>query len=81
MANHRNKQNYRFRTWKFRDRYQVFLTVFCTVVLIKSTLQSKRLYTLSTYKLFRVFLVMLHKCVPWLIVSVTNMAYVHIPLF
>ena len=23
MANHRNKQNYRFRTWKFKDRYHL----------------------------------------------------------
>ena len=23
MTNHRNKQNYRFRTWKFKDRYHL----------------------------------------------------------
>ena len=23
MTNHRNKQNYRFRIWKFRDRYHL----------------------------------------------------------
>ena len=23
MTNHRNKQNYRLRTWKFRDRYHL----------------------------------------------------------
>ena len=23
MTNHRNKPNYRFRTWKFRDRYHL----------------------------------------------------------
>ena len=23
MTNHRNKQNYRFRTWNFRDRYHL----------------------------------------------------------
>ena len=23
MKNHRNKQNYRLRTWKFRDRYHL----------------------------------------------------------
>ena len=55
MTNHRNKQNYRFRTWKFRDRCHLkggvrqgcFLSLICIYLI--QYIHFHNLYIMSHY--------------------------------